>query len=169
MPTPSPDTGNAAVAWYVVGQVFNTGSALPGSTQFLPISGDPQVKSYNATDSATLEAGQPVNGYYKVAGPFATQASAAEYIVSQQVLASAQGIANTHPPFLARVVQDVKSAVGSPLKGIEAVGDFFQRLTQASTWLRIFEVGIGIILVAVGIASLTKAVPIATGIAKVVA
>lgn len=53
-----------------------------------------------------------------------------------------------------------KNAVGSlnPLAG----------LFQANIWLRVAEVGIGILLVAVGIAKLTNAIPAATKIAGVV-
>jgi hypothetical protein len=58
------------------------------------------------------------------------------------------------------------AAAGVPLTGLAAVGDFFQRLTQGSTWLRIAEGLLGIILLAVGIARMTHAVPIATAIAR---
>jgi hypothetical protein len=56
-------------------------------------------------------------------------------------------------------------APGSVLTGINAVGDFASRLTQAHTWERVAEVLLGVILIAVGIARMTHAVPIATAIA----
>lgn len=59
--------------------------------------------------------------------------------------------------------------VNSTLGGLAAIGDFFARLTEANTWLRIGEGVLGIILIAVGVARLTHAVPIATHIAGAVA
>jgi hypothetical protein len=55
--------------------------------------------------------------------------------------------------------------LSGPLSGIAAVGDFFSRLTNPNTWLRIGEVLLGIVLIAVGLAKMTHAVPIATAIA----
>jgi hypothetical protein len=45
--------------------------------------------------------------------------------------------------------------IPNPLSGINAVGDFFQRLTQGSTWIRIAEVVIGFLLLTVGLSKLT--------------
>lgn len=42
----------------------------------------------------------------------------------------------------------------NPLSGINAIGDFFQRLTQPSTWARVGEVALGGILVYVGVRAL---------------
>jgi hypothetical protein len=55
------------------------------------------------------------------------------------------------------------SGIGSALGSI---GDFLGRLTQAHTWERIAEALLGLVLIAVGIAHMTKAVPIATAIAS---
>lgn len=52
--------------------------------------------------------------------------------------------------------------------GLAGIGDFFARLTEASTWIRVGEVVLGLILIAVGLARITKAVPVATKIAKTV-
>lgn len=54
------------------------------------------------------------------------------------------------------------------LSGVAAIGDFFNRLGQASTWIRVGEVVLGLILLAVGIAKITNAVPIATKVAKAI-
>ena len=58
--------------------------------------------------------------------------------------------------------------VGNPLTGLAAIGDFFSRLSQANTWLRLGEGILGIMLIAVGVARMTRAVPAATRIAKAV-
>ena len=57
-------------------------------------------------------------------------------------------------------------APGGVLTGLAAIGDFFQRLTQGNTWLRIGEGLLGIILIAVGLAHMSHAVPVATAIAS---
>jgi hypothetical protein len=65
----------------------------------------------------------------------------------------------------AKVVAGAASETGISLTGINAVGDFFARLTEANTWERIGEVLLGAILIAVGLAHMTKVVPLATSIA----
>lgn len=64
--------------------------------------------------------------------------------------------------------QNTNYAPPNPLSGLAAIGDFFGRLGQASTWIRVAEVLLGVILLAVGVAELTNAVPVATKIAKAV-
>lgn len=63
----------------------------------------------------------------------------------------------------------VSNAPVNPLGGLAGIGDFFGRLTEASTWVRVGEVVLGLVLLAVGIARITHAVPIATKIAGVAA
>jgi hypothetical protein len=60
------------------------------------------------------------------------------------------------------------SNISNPLTGITAVGDIFQRLAQPQTWIRISEVIIGVLLLAVGVASMTNSIPAATKIAAMV-
>lgn len=52
--------------------------------------------------------------------------------------------------------------------GLADVGKFFSDLSQASTWIRVGEVLAGLILIAVGVARITHAVPVATKVAKAV-
>lgn len=56
--------------------------------------------------------------------------------------------------------------VPNPLSGLAAIGNSFSQLTQANTWLRLGGGVLGIILIAVGIARMTHAVPAATAIAR---
>ncbi len=63
-----------------------------------------------------------------------------------------------------RKVGEIK--VPSPLSGVAAIGDFLGRLTEANTWIRAGQVVLGLILIAVGVARITRAVPIATAVAK---
>ena len=50
--------------------------------------------------------------------------------------------------------------------GLAAIGNFFGRLEQANTWVCVGETILGLILIAVGLAKITDAVPVATAIAK---
>ena len=52
------------------------------------------------------------------------------------------------------------------IPGLAQIGDFFGSLTQGSTWVRVGQVVLGVILIAVGVARITHAVPAATRIAK---
>lgn len=66
------------------------------------------------------------------------------------------------------VPNSVLNGAGGLLSGLAAIGDFFARLTEANTWLRVGEVTLGVILISIGIAKMTNAVPVATKIAKTV-
>lgn len=55
------------------------------------------------------------------------------------------------------VIGGVGSAAQAAHTGIDAVGAFFNRLTEGNTWLRIAEGALGIILIAVALAKLTGA------------
>jgi len=46
------------------------------------------------------------------------------------------------------------------------ISNFFQGLTDANTWIRVGQVAVGLVLVAVGLARITHAVPAATKVAK---
>lgn len=61
------------------------------------------------------------------------------------------------------------SYVENSIPGVQQIGSFFGALSQGSTWIRVAEGILGIILIAVGLARITHAVPIATKIAGAVA
>lgn len=50
--------------------------------------------------------------------------------------------------------------VPSPLSGVAAIGDFFSRLTQKNTWVRVGEVVIGLVLLGIGVNALFKGAPL---------
>lgn len=58
-----------------------------------------------------------------------------------------------------------KGQVPNPLGGLAAIGAFFSDLSNANTWVRVGEGLLGLVLIAVGVARITHAVPIATSIA----
>jgi len=52
--------------------------------------------------------------------------------------------------------------IGAPfsnLGGINAIGDFFNRLTQPNTWVRVGEVGAGILLIYLGLSAVMRGTP----------
>jgi hypothetical protein len=54
-----------------------------------------------------------------------------------------------------------------PTPSLVDIKGFLSALANPNTWLRVAEVGLGVILLAVGVAKLTNAIPAATKIAKV--
>jgi len=90
---------------------------------------------------------------------------------SAQAMAAAQKYAAAHHTTTpttssAQANQNAEQYLTSSVPGLSQVGDFFSRLTSANTWLRIGEGLLGVVLIAVGIARITNAVPIATKIAR---
>lgn len=47
------------------------------------------------------------------------------------------------------------SDIGNPLSGLNAIGDFFQRLTQKATWERVAEFAAGALILYIGLKALT--------------
>lgn len=77
--------------------------------------------------------------------------------------AEADAFARLNP--LQKTGADASAAVQSAA-GATGISGFLSRLTQASTWIRVGEVLLGLILIAVGLARLTSAVPVATRVAR---
>ena len=112
--------------------------------------GDPNYKLLQERKQINY-GGQPLV-YWK--GPFATEA---------------QALAAQNPKPSPNPKQALSHALqNGPLSGLAAIGDFFQRLSQGATWVRVGEVVLGLIFLAVGVARITHAVPIATKVAKTV-
>ena len=116
----------------------------------------------NVTGKVVRSAGQPPHaGLTAVYGPYKDKATA-QFALDNSVYKqerpawSAPG-SSSKSPLIPQT---------GPLSGLSAAGDFLGRLGQASTWTRVAETVLGLILLAVGIARLTNAVPVATSIAK---
>lgn len=123
------------------------------------------VVGQDSTGNLSVVQDPPPAGYHILpgsGGPYPTKAQA------DAALQALNGVIATPEPLIPGTKIQVPS-IPNPLSGIAAVGDFFQRLTQANTWIRIGEVILGIILLGVGIASMTNAIPAATKVAKMVA
>lgn len=147
-----PDPGGGAVTWWV-GEQFNP----DGSATYAEL-----------TDSAPGQHPQPGPNQI-IYGPYRSQAAAraAENRAGQLAAPHLYRGSNVHKgPAGLNVPGNQGPKVPNPLSGLAAIGDFFGRLGQANTWIRVAEVGLGIVLISIGIAKITNAVPIATKIAK---
>jgi hypothetical protein len=121
------------MSWWVVpegsiGQIVNIFSNGPSTTHQIV--------------HAVQSAGKPAN---VIAGPFSSESEAAA-----SALAYNKKISGPLP-------QQVAAEAGSALNltGLAAIGDFFHRFTEASTWMRVGTALLGVILIAVGMARVT--------------
>lgn len=93
-----------------------------------------------------------------ILGPYATENDAKEAatgLVGTKILKGWDGLI-AELQVGATAVGSV-GGIGNPLTGLAAIGDFFGRLSEANTWLRVGEVLIGIILLGIGVARITGA------------
>lgn len=108
---------------------------------------------------------------------YATEAEAKANVQSMNALQAAAGGANIlagvvalpgidQPGAIAQGAGTTAAAAKSTLTGINTVGAFLAKLGQASLWLRIAEVALGLVLVAVGVAKVVPAFTPAQQIAK---
>lgn len=56
------------------------------------------------------------------------------------------------------------AASAANLGGLAAIGDFFNRLTEGSTWLRVGEVVVGILILYVGLKATTAQTPVGNAV-----
>jgi len=90
-------------------------------------------------------------------GPYATQAAALAYANNPTTSPTGTTTSGAATNF---------SGLVPNLGGlISDAGTFFRDLTSANFWLRLGEVVLGLLLIAVGVAELTHAVPLATKVA----
>jgi len=156
---------------------FPTPTGAP-PVSFTTISGQPEAY-YQAlfaahwgaaagTAYASWNAKNPANDAF-------TNAQTFILMVTEQGLAKAIQAVGTFVAQVPGAVADAASnttavkGAGAVESALTAVPDFLSRLTSANLWERVGEVIIGLILIAVGVAHITHAVPIATKIAKKVA
>ena len=121
---------------------------------YLPLGSAYTYEVFQGTQAqAQAKASLAVNG--KVLGPYPSQAAAV----------AAEKTQPTNPN--ATPVINLPSVPG--IAGVQQIGTFFGSLGQANTWIRVGEVILGLILIAVGVARLTHAVPAITKVAEAVA
>lgn len=107
-----------------------------------------KIDLYHVVESASKPAGNKQNPVY---GPYATQAAA------QAQASGLNGIAGQASQ--AGAAADPGAPPGANAQGpsdpLAAVDDFLHRLSEGNTWLRVGEVLLGIVLIAVGLARIT--------------
>lgn len=112
----------------------------------------------------------PPAGYSKLPGwlnvTFATKAEADAALASELKNMANQKNADPTNPFAGKDIipglPNPLNAIAAPLTGLSAIGDFFQRLTQANTWIRLGEVVLGLVLIVAGVSKMAgiSAVPL---------
>lgn len=135
------NTGGSTEPWWVVGKLEGSGMNQEVVNSVIQSATKPQV------------ADNPKPGAIEfVTGPFSTKAAA------DQAAGIGGAAGNPNPP-------GTTVTGPSPAGGLSG---FLSTLSEGSLWIRVVEVGLGLILIAVGVARLTHAVPIATSVAKTV-
>lgn len=104
---------------------------------FNPLAGKSTYQYFFGSQSgAEARAKLAVDG--SVTGPFASKAAAQSAVAAHKVTPPNT---NTAGPL----------QIGNPLTGINAIGDFFHRLTEGTTWVRVGEAVAGTLLVYVAL------------------
>jgi hypothetical protein len=98
---------------------------------------------------------------------FQTEAEASAYSVSKGGAGSAGPTATTSKAADA-AVSTASNVTNLAIPGVSQIGTFFSSLGEANTWIRFGEVVLGLILLGIGVARLTHAIPVATQVAKTV-
>lgn len=136
-----------ATKWFVLApegesQGSLTSPVVPAGTILISISdSDPQFAVIEALNPVTINGKQ----YVRFMGPFDSKA-AAKAAVPPSGWAAIKVLAGATISAGATAVGGGVPSVtgtGNPLSGLAAIGDFFSRLTQGATWIRVAEVLIG--------------------------
>jgi hypothetical protein len=90
--------------------------------------------------------------------PYINAKAFADVIAIEGLQQGLQSLANLQSAVVNKGIPAAAAAVPKipVLGGLAAIGDFFQRLTQASTWIRAAEVVLGLGLIIVGLAHLAS-------------
>ena len=105
--------------------------------------------SWWVTPSGVVQASSKPTG---AVGPFSSEAEANAYVTAHKT----KPLIGDEIPGTGGT-PDLKPDVPNPLTGINAIGDFFSRLTNSNTWIRAAKILVGGMLVLVGIAHMTGA------------
>jgi hypothetical protein len=110
----------------------------------------------------------PGNDYYvnilthsiqRQSNPLLGQALEAAGFLGPFTFAKAEQVAAGNAPGEGPIVGGVTKAT-SDLGGINAIGDFFNRLTEGNTWLRVGEVVAGLIILYIGLNAVMRGTPV---------
>jgi hypothetical protein len=144
----------AAQQWWVI-----VGTSYGNSPSYSYFQGTQEQATAKSKTIVELSAQQ------NLFGPYATEAAAQAAVKGGTLTAPTPGGGGILPA-PPGIDTPASGGASNPLSGLAAIGAFFSNLGQAATWEKVGEVVLGLILIAVGVARLTHAVPIATSIAK---
>lgn len=123
--------------WVVVPAAEQNAGSVPADAKVISTpEGSAQYNTLLNTDSGSVNVGG--HPYVRYMGPFPTRADA---------VSAKPGPYSPIPG----VSINPDGSVQGPLSGLAAVGDFFTRLTQAHTWLRVAEFVVGGIFLVIGL------------------
>ncbi len=138
------------VWWWVVLPAEAGAASRPADAKLISTSN-------SGPEYSALIANGAYAGQQRYQGPFTTETAAKEAPAGGE--STAQQIAAGLEAGNAAAWRDRPSSVPgvgtNPLAGLASIGDFFSRLTQSNTWIRIGKVIIGGGLVLVGLAHIT--------------
>lgn len=92
-----------------------------------------------------------------VGGPYPTRAAAQAAAAGDKSTVAATAGSGAPPGVSTSTVGSSGGHLPNPLSGLAAIGDFFGRLTQSATWIRVAKVITGGLLLVVGLAHMTGA------------
>lgn len=150
----------AALDWWVLVPRLSEQNAAGTVADAFIVStpqGSPADNTLLNTDSGRVTVGG--RSGYRRAGPFTSEADAKAYLK-----VGAQNVSSPIPGV--DITPGGGFTAAGPLSPLAAVASFLAKLGQASLWLRIGEVALGLVLVAVGVAKLVPAFTPAQMIAK---
>lgn len=143
--------------WFVV---FPSTETETSATEVPPGSKIASAEVGSAAYDAWLANGA-YNGYQVLSGPFPSQGAAQAWSptplgILDWVQAGVAGVLVGGGEQSPAAAIATAGKVTNPLTGLAAIGDFFQRLTQGNTWIRVAEAVLGLGLVIVGLAKLAS-------------
>ena len=116
---------------------------------------------------AQFQARYPGAGYGSSSG-YATKLQAAAVAAKYNSKSASERETPGSKPFAPSVLgPGGKLGITNPLGGINAIGDFFNRLTQPNTWIRVGEVVTGVLLVYLGLSAAMRGTEAQRQISKV--
>jgi hypothetical protein len=142
----------ATVWWWVVKPAEAGASVRPADAKLISTPG-------SGAEYSALIGNGAYQGQQRFQGPFTTQAAAKAAPAGGESTAQqiAAGIEAGNAAAGATGLPSVPGVGTNPLAGLAAIGDFFSRLTQANTWIRVGKILVGGALVLIGLAHITGA------------
>jgi len=139
--------------WYIGRIDVSSVASVKGGTQTAVT--DTVFQWTNAKARPTVATANITGLVAIVGGPYPTQAAATA--AAQKDKNTTTGGGGTHPGVSVSTVNSSNGHLPSALSGLAAIGDFFARLGDPNTWIRVAKVIAGGTLLIVGLAHMSGA------------